>query len=222
MTTPDAGATPLFDSAEVAAIGSWILNTNQPRSRHDDDAAEKAQAAESLSSSFLVAIGPQLQVEAAGERPLHIHIQTKTRTKLRGGPQTSLEFVVVTNARAWLAEHSDEELRGVQTFGWDQIHVRKKRLVTATIKTEPGHLELVASGRVAEELTELVRTRGATGPTSVLTEVLGTSSTMSTESAVSNGAWHPDPTGRHELRWWDGGSWTPNVADGGVTATDPV
>ena len=34
-------------------------------------------------------------------------------------------------------------------------------------------------------------------------------------------AWHPDPTGRHELRWWDGGAFTDQVADGGVTSTDP-
>jgi uncharacterized RDD family membrane protein YckC len=36
------------------------------------------------------------------------------------------------------------------------------------------------------------------------------------------GQWHPDPTGRHQLRWWDGQMWTDFVADGGVTAIDPV
>lgn len=34
------------------------------------------------------------------------------------------------------------------------------------------------------------------------------------------GAWHPDPSGRHELRYWDGTSWTEHVSDGGVTSTD--
>jgi Protein of unknown function (DUF2510) len=34
--------------------------------------------------------------------------------------------------------------------------------------------------------------------------------------------WLPDPSGRHEYRYWDGGSWTPDVSDGGLTATDPV
>ncbi|HET9559115.1 MAG TPA: RDD family protein, partial [Actinomycetota bacterium] len=37
-----------------------------------------------------------------------------------------------------------------------------------------------------------------------------------------NGQWHPDPTGRHQLRWWDGQEWTDFVADGGFTAIDPV
>lgn len=34
--------------------------------------------------------------------------------------------------------------------------------------------------------------------------------------------WHPDPTGRHELRYWDGSAWTDHVSDAGITATDPV
>jgi len=35
-------------------------------------------------------------------------------------------------------------------------------------------------------------------------------------------SWHPDPTGRHELRYWDGSAWTDHVSDHGVTGTDPV
>jgi Protein of unknown function (DUF2510) len=35
-------------------------------------------------------------------------------------------------------------------------------------------------------------------------------------------AWHPDPTGRPQLRYWDGQTWTANVSNGGVTATDPL
>jgi hypothetical protein len=34
--------------------------------------------------------------------------------------------------------------------------------------------------------------------------------------------WHPDPTGRHELRYWDGAAWSSHVSDAGVTASDPV
>lgn len=35
-------------------------------------------------------------------------------------------------------------------------------------------------------------------------------------------AWHPDPTGRHELRYWDGSQWTDHVADNGEQAVDPL
>jgi len=39
--------------------------------------------------------------------------------------------------------------------------------------------------------------------------------------AVSAG-WFPDPTGRHEYRYWDGVRWADQVSDRGVTDTDPV
>ena len=35
-------------------------------------------------------------------------------------------------------------------------------------------------------------------------------------------AWHPDPTGRHELRYWDGAQWTEHVSNGGVQSTSPL
>ena len=35
-------------------------------------------------------------------------------------------------------------------------------------------------------------------------------------------AWHPDPQGRHQLRWWDGERWTDHVSTNGVTSLDPV
>ncbi len=33
-------------------------------------------------------------------------------------------------------------------------------------------------------------------------------------------AWHPDPTGRHQLRYWDGQDWTEHVSDHGAQAID--
>ena len=40
--------------------------------------------------------------------------------------------------------------------------------------------------------------------------------------STTGAGWQSDPTGRHELRWFDGAGWTDQVADGGVTATDPM
>jgi hypothetical protein len=34
-------------------------------------------------------------------------------------------------------------------------------------------------------------------------------------------SWQTDPTGRHDHRYWDGTSWTENVADAGIAAIDP-
>lgn len=33
--------------------------------------------------------------------------------------------------------------------------------------------------------------------------------------------WAPDPSRRHQYRWWDGAQWTPYVGDNGVTSFDP-
>ncbi len=37
-----------------------------------------------------------------------------------------------------------------------------------------------------------------------------------------NADWHPDPTGRHEMRYWDGSQWTEHVVDNGVQSTSPL
>lgn len=34
-------------------------------------------------------------------------------------------------------------------------------------------------------------------------------------------SWQPDPTGRHQYRWWDGLGWTDVVADHGIESRDP-
>jgi len=36
----------------------------------------------------------------------------------------------------------------------------------------------------------------------------------------SPAAWHPDPTGKHDHRWWDGNTWTEHVADAGEAKVD--
>ena len=33
--------------------------------------------------------------------------------------------------------------------------------------------------------------------------------------------WYPDPSGRHEQRYWDGTRWTEHVSDGGQQSSDP-
>ena len=34
--------------------------------------------------------------------------------------------------------------------------------------------------------------------------------------------WHPDPMGRHQLRYWDGTNWTDHVSTNGVQGSDPL
>ncbi len=42
-----------------------------------------------------------------------------------------------------------------------------------------------------------------------------------TQSGTTAPGWYPDPYGRHELRWYDGGQWTDAVTSHGRQASDP-
>lgn len=44
---------------------------------------------------------------------------------------------------------------------------------------------------------------------------------VSARPAVPAG-WFADPSGRHELRYWDGGIWTAHVSDHGAQSQDPI
>jgi len=35
-------------------------------------------------------------------------------------------------------------------------------------------------------------------------------------------SWQPDPTGRHQYRYWDGVQWTDQISDEGITGVDPM
>jgi hypothetical protein len=39
---------------------------------------------------------------------------------------------------------------------------------------------------------------------------------------TTEAAWLADPTGQHELRYWNGSAWTEHVSDQGTQATDPL
>jgi hypothetical protein len=42
------------------------------------------------------------------------------------------------------------------------------------------------------------------------------------KSSTAPPAWHPDPMGRHELRYWGGESWTEYVSNGGTLSNDRI
>lgn len=45
---------------------------------------------------------------------------------------------------------------------------------------------------------------------------------MRSKRRAQQPSWLADPTGRHELRYWDGAAWTESVSDSGVQGRDAV
>ncbi len=43
---------------------------------------------------------------------------------------------------------------------------------------------------------------------------------MTNGATPINPGWYPDPTRRHQHRYWDGKDWTDSIADQGITAYD--
>src|SRR5258708_22906956 len=42
------------------------------------------------------------------------------------------------------------------------------------------------------------------------------------DPSAQGASWQPDPSGRHQLRYWDGQTWTDAVSDDGVQSSDPL
>ena len=53
------------------------------------------------------------------------------------------------------------------------------------------------------------------------TQPTSSASTNATANPKVPAAWYADPSGRYELRYWDGNEWTEHVARGGQQFVDP-
>jgi hypothetical protein len=96
--------------------------------------------------------------------------------------------------------------------------------LTSSLQSMPGY-ELVSGGMVAPGAPSAYPSP-AVAPAAVTAPPPPppppTTSTQPPAPKNTAAAWNPDPTKRHELRYWDGGRWTEHVSDQGKTATDAV
>jgi hypothetical protein len=69
--------------------------------------------------------------------------------------------------------------------------------------------------RLVEELTTLSRTARVAG------RPAPAAAGDSNGHGIPSG-WYPDPSGRHEQRYWHDGRWTAQVSDGGRRSSEPA
>jgi hypothetical protein len=75
--------------------------------------------------------------------------------------------------------------------------------------------------RLVEELASLSRGARRLVPGAALVAA-GGATARPTTAPVTTPGWFADPARRHQARYWNGSDWTEHVADGGVTAIDPL
>ncbi len=95
--------------------------------------------------------------------------------------------------------------RGISATSWKALTARGTAVV-ASPEARPAAYQPAAGGPPV----------GATIPAGMLPPA------GSMSPGATPAAWHPDPTGRHELRYWDGLQWSEHVSDAGAATVDPL
>jgi len=141
-------------------------------------------------------------------------------------PNTAGRFLSRRHRLLWLAS-----LVGVAFVFWHTLINPSGRLASALKTANVRFFLAVVGAFVAFALgawaygrhrARLLPVTGAAGG-----EAVGdTGATPATDGALPSAspaaAWSPDPTGRHQHRYWDGARWTDWVADGGEQGRDPL
>lgn len=129
-----------------------------------------------------------------------------------------------------------ESLNAKASDGWSlvSIHPQGAELVAFLSREKKTAAQPVAdTSSPVSEPAGWANAPAATTPTAQTVEA-PTASTTVTEPAAQPAAqasparsgnppanWYADPSGRYELRYWDGNQWTEHVSRGGQQFTDP-
>jgi hypothetical protein len=112
--------------------------------------------------------------------------------------------------------------------GWDVVAIVPTGAdITAFLKRESTGAVAATAPSGATEPAGWATAPGSTAtaassaPAAASTTTVATQSTATNATATVPSGWYNDPSGRFELRYWDGSTWTEHVARGGQQFTDP-
>ena len=134
----------------------------------------------------------------------------------------TLTLLAATDRQMWFLRHEDGVVATAVAYPWDRVEVKTKTF-SLSLKAEHRTDGCLLTGSKALG-SWVERWRDPAARVAAVTEAAAatTASVSATGASPSPGAWHPDPSGRHELRWWDGTRWTEHVSDRGATSTDAI
>jgi hypothetical protein len=102
----------------------------------------------------------------------------------------------------------------------DDVDSSTVEAVTAPVEDVAPVIETVAP--VAAEVPAAVEPSGwGSAQTTVGTPVVPTPAPAPAPVVTTPAGWYPDPSGRFEMRYWDGSAWTEHVSRQGQQFTDP-
>lgn len=112
------------------------------------------------------------------------------------------------------------ELSKRSADGWElvQIVYTGERWLHAFVRKEGVVPTALSPGHVGETVTTPVQ--ASTPATTVTSPAAATASSRNAAPEVPAN-WYKDPSGRFELRYWNGTQWTEHVSTAGKQSTDP-
>lgn len=122
----------------------------------------------------------------------------------------------INRATTWVPLEKSQSIRRVQgplqrPLGLATVHVD---VAGKRARAEFRDREVAEADRLVEELSELSRVARLSSPRSPVASD-GT-------HGVPPSGWYPDPSGRHEQRYWHDGRWTEHVGDGGRRSSEAL
>jgi len=122
------------------------------------------------------------------------------------------------------------ELNSHAANGWEVVSVVESGgLVHAIMRREGNPPAAAAAAAPPAEVIAPAAAAGAAAPAAVTPietaqPVVAAASTPSNATVAithTPAGWYPDPSGRYEMRYWDGLAWTEHVSRQGQQFTDP-
>lgn len=142
-----------------------------------------------------------------------------------------LEFTSIS-VSSYEASNLSAELQQCSADGWSVVSIvnagsdivayLSRPLTAVSDDTSASAAEPAEAGGVGWGMQSDVSTSSADAASSSAASGTASSSSSTASSAASAPAgWYADPSGRFELRYWNGDKWTEHVSRAGQQSTDP-
>jgi hypothetical protein len=175
------------------------------------------RAADGWSVVSIVAAGTNIVAYLEREASAHAVDPTSPDATATDEPSTATPFVPAATAAAAAAAAVETPAVVDEPAGWATA-VAETATTTAT--TTAGDTSIAGlAAQVAEPVAE-PEPAAAVAAAAAVTPEPAADVAPPAESAVPAG-WYADPSGRFELRYWDGAAWTEHVSRAGQQFTDP-